>query len=58
VPDDLVEAADPEQRLRLAADVAPRLVQPGGALEQRQLARVFFRGGGVLVDIEEARWRR
>lgn len=35
VPDDLVQAADPEQRPGLAADITERLVQPGGALAHR-----------------------
>lgn len=48
VPDDLVEAADPEQRPGLTADVAERPVQLRGTLEQRQ------RIGEATLD--SARW--
>jgi hypothetical protein len=41
VPDYLVEYADPEQRLALAADVAEYPVESRRALEKRQLARVL-----------------
>ncbi|GAB3866125.1 hypothetical protein [Dactylosporangium cerinum] len=42
-PDDLVQAADPEQGLGLAAHVACRPEQCQRALEQRQLGRILDR---------------
>jgi hypothetical protein len=40
-PHNLVEAADPEQRLALAAHVTELAIQLRRALEERQLARVL-----------------
>jgi hypothetical protein len=42
-PDDLVEAANPEQRLSLTAHVTERLIEVRGALEQLQLMRILGR---------------
>src|ERR1017187_9155603 len=61
-PHDLVEAADPEQRLRLASRVAERLIQLERALEQSQLPgvtggrlRVFSRCSGNLPCMSRPR---
>lgn len=40
-PNELVETADPKQRLGLAARVAQRLIQLKRALEQRQFSGIF-----------------
>ena len=42
-PDDLVETADPEQGLGLAASVTQRPVRLGRAFKQRQLSRILDR---------------
>ncbi|HMD25197.1 MAG TPA: hypothetical protein VKH61_13935 [Streptosporangiaceae bacterium] len=52
-PDDLVEAADPEQRLGLAAHVREVAVQLGGALKQHKLSRILDSPLGVLVQLPE-----
>lgn len=53
VPDDLVQAADPEQRFGLSANVTELLVQPGGTLEQRQFAGVLVGRSRVLVAAQQ-----
>jgi len=52
-PDDLVEAADPEQRLGLAAYVGQTSVELGRALEQHELALVLGRLTGIGVELHE-----
>lgn len=52
-PNDLPNAADPEQRLGLATHIAQRLIQLSRVLEQRQLGWVLDRQGpnaGPLVE--------
>jgi hypothetical protein len=56
VPDNLMEAADPEQRLSLAGQVAEHPVQLRRALEQRQLPWVLPHLTGIGVPLlQEAR---
>jgi hypothetical protein len=50
-PDDLVEAADPEQRLGFTAHVAEPPGQLRRPLEQRQLARILAGPIRVLVPL-------
>ena len=52
-PDDLVEAADPEQRFALAAHVGEAAVQFRRALEEGELARIRCCLLGVLVPLPE-----
>ena len=49
LPNDLMEAADPEQRLSLAAHIAELAIQRRRPLEQSQFARVLGQLLQVLV---------
>jgi antitoxin component of MazEF toxin-antitoxin module len=50
-PDNLMETADPEQGLSLAAQVAKHLVELHRTLEQRQLPRVLPQLPGIRVAL-------
>src|SRR6185295_703446 len=53
LPNDLMEAADPEQRLTLAAHIAELAVQLRRPLEQRQFARVLGQPLLFLVELHK-----